>query len=303
MTGPSQSQAVLVECLVVVGTGFMGASIARAAKRRGVARQVVGVDPREAPAALNAGCLDRAVGSLGELKGLCPTAPQSVAVVVASPVKTYGQVFAELSECFAGDRAPALSWITDIGSTKAGVLRAAKASLSAHLNRFVSSHPMAGSEKQGSAHAREDLLIGARVLISRLAESSDGAVDQVESFWMALGAQPSPLPFDDHDDLLATISHLPHALAFSLAGAISQSPLAGAAQVLHGGGLRDTTRIAASSPELWADIFIDNREALLASWSDWALQLQAIHQALERSDRALLIELLSTASHWRKGFQ
>ena len=83
MTGPSQSQAVLVECLVVVGTGFMGASIARAAKRRGVARQVVGVDPREAPAALNAGCLDRAVGSLGELKGLCPTAPQSVAVVVA----------------------------------------------------------------------------------------------------------------------------------------------------------------------------------------------------------------------------
>jgi prephenate dehydrogenase len=103
--------------------------------------------------------------------------------------------------------------------------------------------------------------------------------------------------------LLAAISHLPHALAYSLAGALCQTPLAGAAQALHGGGLRDTTRIAASSPELWADIFLDNQEELLAAWSLWSLQLQEMQQALANGDRDLLIELLAKASHWRKGFQ
>lgn len=299
----AEQQTCVVDCLVVVGTGFMGASIAKAAKQRGVAGQVIGVDPKEAANALAAGCLDKALAGVDALKGVCPTGPHSIAVVVASPVKTFEQVFAQLSNTFSGERAESLAWITDIGSTKAGVLRATKVSLLAHLHRFVSSHPMAGSEKQGALHARDDLLVGARVLVSPLTESAASTVRDVESFWLALGAQPSPLPIQDHDDLLASISHLPHVLAFALAGALSQSPLAVAAQALHGGGLRDTTRIAGSSPELWADIFLDNREALLASWSEWSLQLQAMHQALERSDRDLLIELLSAASHWRRGFQ
>jgi prephenate dehydrogenase len=98
------------------------------------------------------------------------------------------------------------------------------------------------------------------------------------------------------------ISHLPHLVAYSLAGAIAESPLAGAAQALHGGGLRDTTRIAASSPELWVDIFLDNREQLLAVLKDYSLELETLQQALAKSDRSSLTELLSVASHWRKGF-
>jgi prephenate dehydrogenase len=99
------------------------------------------------------------------------------------------------------------------------------------------------------------------------------------------------------------ISHLPHMVAYALAGTIASSALAGAARALHGGGLRDTTRIAASSPELWADIFLDNREQLLAVWRDLLLEQQTLAKALEDADRSALIELLTKSSHWRKGFQ
>jgi len=162
---------------------------------------------------------------------------------------------------------------------------------------------MAGSEKHGPADARADLFQSARVLISRLPQSTDDVVASVEGFWIALGGQPSLLPIEEHDELLAAISHLPHAVAYSLAGALAGSPLAGAAQALHGGGLRDTTRIAASSAELWADIFLDNRERLLSAWADWALHVEVMHQALEKNDRHALIEYLQQASQWRKGFQ
>lgn len=309
--------------LVVVGTGFMGASIAAAAKAAGLAREVIGVDPKEAVNAKAMGFVDRVVGSVAEAFNASVTAEGSSAssagsasaassfasgssttsakhaVLLASPVKTYAAIFAELES--RADKS-SIAWVTDIGSTKNGVIAAAK-QLTTLAPKFVASHPMAGSEKQGARDANPNLVQGARVLISRMQASTDDTVDQVESFWLALGAQPSPLPIDDHDALLAAISHLPHVLAYSLAGALAQTSLAGAAQALHGGGLRDTTRIAASSPELWADIFLDNQEELLACWSQWSLQLQEMQQALARGDRELLIELLSKASQWRKGFQ
>lgn len=310
--------------LVVVGTGFMGASIAAAAKAAGIATEVIGVDPKEAANAKAMGFIDSVADSVAEaLSSIVIASGSSVAsaasatadsrsvpgggyvssancaVVLASPVKTYAAIFAELESLADKSR---IAWITDIGSTKNSVIAAAK-QLTTLAPKFVASHPMAGSEKQGARDANPNLVQGARVLISRMPASTDDAVDQVESFWLALGAQPSPLPIDDHDALLAAISHLPHVLAYSLAGALAQTPLAGAAQALHGGGLRDTTRIAASSPELWSDIFIDNQEELLAAWSQWSLQLQEMQQALARGDRDLLIELLSKASHWRKGFQ
>jgi prephenate dehydrogenase len=224
-------------------------------------------------------------------------------------VHTYPEIFESIHRL---SQHQPLFFVTDIGSTKTGVLRALS-HLDTSVSRFVSSHPMAGSEKQGAIAASKTLFQGARVLISPLTasgvsaglaavKSDDDAVAAVENFWIALGAQPSNLPIEDHDALLAMISHLPHLVAYSLAGAIAESPLAGAAQALHGGGLRDTTRIAASSPELWADIFLDNRERLLAVLKDYSLELETMQQALAKSDRSSLIELLSVASHWRKGF-
>ena len=300
----------VLDRLVVVGTGLMGASLAGAVRAAGLAKEVIGLDVAQAEIAKRLGHIDHVITSLEELASRDDT----LAVVIASPVHTYPEIFAAIARL---SERQALFFVTDIGSTKTGVIRAAP-KLGAALCRFVSSHPMAGSERQGAVAASASLFQGARVLISPLNDSSgvsgdsevvgsiasaEDAVIAVENFWIALGAQPSPLPIEDHDALLSMISHLPHMVAYALAGTIASSALAGAAQALHGGGLRDTTRIAASSPELWADIFLDNREQLLAVWRDLLLEQQTLAQALEDSDRSALIELLTKSSHWRKGFQ
>ena len=300
----------VLDRLVVVGTGLMGASLAAAVRAAGLAKEVIGLDAAQAEIAKRLGHIDHVITSLEELASRDDT----LAVVIASPVHTYPEIFAAIARL---SERQALFFVTDIGSTKTGVIRAAP-KLGAALCRFVSSHPMAGSERQGAVAASASLFQGARVLISPLNDSSgvsgdsevigsmasaEDAVIAVENFWIALGAQPSPLPIEDHDALLSMISHLPHMVAYALAGTIASSALAGAAQALHGGGLRDTTRIAASSPELWADIFLDNREQLLAVWRDLLLEQQTLAKALEDSDRSALIELLTKSSHWRRGFQ
>ena len=293
---------LLVDNLVVIGTGFMGASLAAAVKSRGLARQVIGIDPAEAQRAKLLGFIDQVIDRVDRLADSSVAKAGSLAVVIASPVPTFNQILGDLQKSAHRGSLP-LQWITDIGSTKRSLISAVENNLTDLAALFVSSHPMAGSEKQGPADARADLFQSARVLVSRLPQSSESVLAAVEGFWMALGAQPSQLPIEEHDELLAAISHLPHAVAYSLAGMLAGSPLAGAAQALHGGGLRDTTRIAASSAELWADIFLDNREELLAAWREWALHAEVMRKALEKSDRVGLIELLSQASQWRKGFQ
>lgn len=294
----------MLSSLIVIGTGFMGASIAGAAKARGLAAAVIGVDPKEANQAQAKGCIDRVAGDIAAaIHAAGAAGHRSIGILVAAPVTACDGIFGELEASVSGkDLVNQIAWVSDIGSTKQGVMQAARARFQSLAPRFVSSHPMAGSEKNGAAHANPDVLMGARVLISPMPGSAQDAINALESFWLALGTIPNPLPIDDHDALLAAISHLPHVLAYSLAASLAQSPLAAAAQALHGGGLRDTTRIAASSPELWADIFLDNRDCLLDAWSGWNLHLEALRAALEKGDRALLIEMLGRASQWRKGF-
>ena len=308
--------SVLIDRLIVVGTGLIGASLAAAAKNQGVARQVIGVDPHEAQQALRLGFVDQAFESLSDLASVKEPFTGSTAILLAAPVNTVPQIFSDIclfsdviSRAATGSQSAAsqsaassISWITDLCSTKAGVMNALDQLPDSMRSRFVSSHPMAGSEKQGASAARADLYRDAKILICPLLETDPETIADVETFWITLGAQPSLMPIEDHDALLASISHLPHALAFSLAGALAQSPLAGAAQELHGGGLRDTTRIAASSPELWADIFLDNRESLLDAWAHWSVQERSLKDALEKNDRVMLIDLLNRAAHWRRGF-
>lgn len=293
---------LLVDNLVVIGTGFMGASLAAAVKSRGLARQVIGIDPAEAQRAKLLGFIDQVIDRVDRLADSSVAKAGSLAVVIASPVPMFNQILGDLQKSAHRGSLP-LQWITDIGSTKRSLISAVENNLTDLAALFVSSHPMAGSEKQGAADADSNLFQGARVLMSRLPRTTDDTFNAVEEFWVALGGQPSAMPIDDHDALLAAISHLPHVVAYSLAGALAQSALSGAAQSMHGAGLRDTTRIAASSPELWADIFLDNRDSLLLSCSQWSLQVAAIESAIRDADRDRLIDLLREASQWRKGFQ
>ncbi|MFZ9314542.1 MAG: prephenate dehydrogenase [Burkholderiaceae bacterium] len=304
----------MIERLLVVGTGLMGGSVAAAARAHGWARAIWGVDPVHAQAAVDLGLVDRGFVSLAqalEAIGQAHSAAQlQTAVVLAAPVSVLPSLLGPLADHHL--QYP-WAWLTEIGSTKGPVVEGmdrllADASRSEETRMFfarafVPSHPMAGAEHNGPQAAHADLFRRARVLISPLASSGEEAVAEVEAFWAGLGAIPSQLPIQDHDPLLAAISHFPHLLAYGLAGMLATSASATAAQSLYGGGLRDTTRIAASSAELWADILLQNRQSVLDLIPQWNLSFVEITQALDTQDRQALVAALDRGAQWRRGFR
>lgn len=296
--------------LLVVGTGLMGGSVAAAVRSRGQAQEVWGVDPHHALQAQDLGLIDRGFLTLADALAACqaqPVAePSGSAVVLAAPVSLLAAMLPVLAE---HHRHQPWAWVTEIGSTKQAVIEAMRpeatqsSSAPGFAEVFVPSHPMAGAERHGPQAASANLFEQARVLISPLENASQAAVGQVEAFWAGLGGIPSRLAIKDHDPLLADISHFPHLVAYGLAALLAARPSAVAAQTLYGGGLRDTTRIAASSADLWADILLQNRQAILGLMPQWNAVMQQLTQALATGDRAALAHLLEYAATWRRGFR
>ena len=293
--------------LVILGAGLIGGSVAAAARAKGLAERIIVIDPDPAQAALRLGLADAQFDSLSAWQasledGATPSG--STGVVLAAPVPVIAQSLSALADHFQ-EISPA--WVTELGSTK-HAFQVALNGLRGHSagaalrTCFVPTHPMAGSEASGVQAANASLFQGARILVCDLPENTPAAVAAVESFWLSLGGQPTRLPLQDHDAVLAAISHFPHLLAYGLAGLLAHTPVAGLAQTLHGGGLRDTTRIAASSPSLWADILLDNRAELLPLLSAWEQSFRQLSKAVAEDDRARLVALLEDAARWRRGF-
>ena len=238
-----------VQQLTVVGVGLIGGSVGLAAKARGVARRVVGVG-RDGPTLERA----RAGGAIDAFTTeLDAGVAEADIVVVCTPVGRLADDAARA--CRA---APPRCVVTDAGSTKAGILASVTPRLVPGGAAFVGSHPLAGSEKRGAAHGRADLFEDRVVVVTPTPETDLEAVAVVEKFWHALGATTVRLDPEAHDRALAATSHLPHAAASALA-AVTPLEVLG----LTAGGFRDTTRVAAGDPELWAAIFETNRGPLL----------------------------------------
>ena len=258
--------------LTIVGVGLIGGSVGLAAKARGVARRVVGVG-RDTPT------LERAQAA-GAIDTLTTSLEEGVAaadlVVVCTPVDRLADDI--VRACRA---APPRCVVTDAGSTKAQIVRDVTPRLAAEGARFVGSHPLAGSEKRGAAHGRADLFEGRMVVVTPIAETDLEACAFVEKFWQSLGALIARLDPDSHDLALAATSHLPHAAASAVAAVTPRQHLG-----LTAGGFRDTTRIAAGDPDLWAGIFRSNRVPLLASLDELIQQLAKLRDALEADDTA-----------------
>ena len=299
--------------LLIVGTGLMGGSVAAAARRHQQASEIWGVDPHHAHQAQDLGLIDRGFASLDAALAAFSSEPlqpgMQAAVVLAAPVSLLPAMLPVLAQHHA--HIPWV-WATEIGSSKQAVIAAVHAGAAAaevhasaaatFFSIFVPSHPMAGAERSGPEAASPGLFQQARVLISPCAQSSPHAIDQVQKFWVSLGGVPSILPLKDHDALLASISHFPHLVAYCLAGLLASGPSAGAAQTLYGGGLRDTTRIAASSADLWADILLQNSRSILDLVPQWDAVMQEITRAIQAQDRPALLSLLNRAAVWRRGF-
>jgi prephenate dehydrogenase len=269
-----------LDTLTIVGVGLIGGSAGLAARQRGVARHVVGVG-RSAESVEEA----RRVGAIDE--GLCDlddAARRSDLILFCTPVDRIAeQVRAAAAVCRPG------TLLTDAGSTKDAIERALDGALPPGV-AFVGGHPLAGSEKRGPAHARADLFDGRLVVLTPTPRTDPAAVERVGAFWKQLGARVLLLGPQDHDDALAITSHLPHLVAAALAETLPDH-----LRILAATGFRDTTRVAAGDPELWAAIFAQNRGAVLAALGRLAERLAAYRDAIEHDDMYAVRQMLTRA--------
>jgi prephenate dehydrogenase len=277
--------------VAIVGVGLIGGSIGLALRQRGLAEEVVGVGRRTASLekAAEFGTIDRGTTNLAE-----GVAGADVAIV-ATPVAAI--VDAVRSVAQAAPRAA----ITDAGSTKAEICRALRvagqgspAAPAVPAGRFVGSHPLAGDHRTGPEYARGDLFEDRTVVITPQDDTPPGLVERFQEFWQSLGAEVALLSPEEHDRALAATSHLPHLVAAALAGATPEEWLR-----LTGTGWADATRIAAGDPELWTQIFEQNRAGVIDALRRFEHRLQALAKAIADSDNAALFAELQEARRIR----
>ena len=282
----------MIQTLAIVGVGLLGGSVAKAARAAALARTVVGVgrDARRLERALVDGALDRATTDLDAgVRG-------ADFVLLAAPVLAIEALLGRVWRA-----APDGATLTDVGSTKAGIVRRGEALAAGRPLAFVGSHPMAGSEQSGYGVARADLFEGATVLVTPTDRTEPRALKAVTGFWEALGARVSALDPEAHDRAVAAISHLPHAVADALMDAVAR--FAPEALEFAARGFKDTTRIAASDPDMWADIFLANRTALGASLGAFRQALAALEGAIAGGSREEIRALLARVKAAREALR
>jgi len=272
--------------IVIFGVGLIGGSFALALRKANAVGEVVGFgrSAETLQQAIQLGILDR----IGE--DIAREMVDADIVLLATPVGQMGELMARIAPHLG-----AHTLVTDGGSTKCDVVAAAHANLGDRIAQFVPAHPIAGAEKSGAAAAQADLYVGKKVVLAPLPENSAGSVALVRKAWELCGAVVSELTPEQHDEVFAAVSHLPHLLSFALVHDLAQRDNRDLLLSFAASGFRDFTRIAASSPEMWRDICMANRDALLVELRRYADELYALHQALERQDAAKLEEVFSVA--------
>ncbi len=273
-----------IKTLTIVGVGLIGGSIGLAAKRRGLAEQVVGVGRQR-------GSLDkaRAVGAIDEgVLDLASGAHRADVAVFCTPVD---QIASQILTVAAGCKAGTL--LTDAGSTKAAIVSEVEGRLPSGVN-FVGGHPLAGSEKRGPEHADADLFQDRLTVVTPTERTDPASLERTVALWQALGARVRIMTPEEHDRAVAFTSHLPHLLAVALAGILPAEY-----QGLTASGFRDTTRVAAGDPGIWSAIFAQNRAAVLDAIARVHGRLKELDQAIAAEDWLKVDALLRQAKRVR----
>jgi prephenate dehydrogenase len=266
--------------IAIIGVGLIGGSIGLAVRKRNLANEVMGIG-RDAARLAEA-------TRLGAISTATTHTEHGVAgaelVIVCTPVE---RIIDHVRQVAAIADPGAL--ITDAGSTKAEIVRELGSGVP-----FIGSHPLAGNEKGGVQHASADLFEGRTVIVTPTQESSADELRRLKNFWLSLGAKVVEMSAENHDQVVAITSHLPHLLASAIASATPAEYV-----TLTAGGWQDATRIAAGDPALWRQIMMANQENLLAALNQFDKRLAAFRQAIEAGDPASLERLLTEAKRIR----
>jgi prephenate dehydrogenase len=287
-----------IKTLVVVGVGLIGGSFSLSLKRGGKVERVIGVGR-------SLDNLQRAL-ELGVVDEISQDVASVVAgvdmVLLATPV---GQM-AGLLQAMAPHLSPH-TIISDAGSTKGDVVEVFRRCLPQHLSHCVPAHPIAGSELSGASAAQYGLYENRTVVLTPLPETDSAAIDCVAGLWQSCGARIQRLTPAEHDGIFATVSHLPHLLAFSYVNMIADKDNAERCLDFASTGFRDFTRIAGSSPEMWRDICLANRDALLKELSAYRTELDTLAQHIEAGEGEILSQRFAQARQlrglWHQKFQ
>jgi prephenate dehydrogenase len=286
----------VIDHLVIIGVGLIGGSFALDLKKKGLVGRITGVG-RGRPN------LEKA-RELGIIDAIADSAAEAVKdadlVLLAIPVGAMAAVFRDIADALPPD-----CILTDAGSTKQDVIAAARAGLGGKIGQFVPGHPIAGAETNGAEAARTGLYYRKPFVLTPLAENSPEAVETVQALWKACGAQVTLMEAARHDQIFAAVSHLPHMVAFALMEELAGRPDAQTYFRHAGSGFRDFTRIAGSHPEMWRDISLANKDALVAELDAFIAKLAGMRDLLVSGDSQALEGLFTRARearlNWIKG--
>lgn len=275
--------------LAVVGVGLIGGSFAAALRRAGGVDRILGAGrrPKTLAQAVALGLIDEAVT-------LKEAAARADLIFIAAPVGAFEAIFSEIAPHLG-----AKTIVTDGGSTKRNVIEAARSGLGPRVAQFVPGHPMAGSHEKGPEAADPDLYVGRRVMLTPLVENHPEDVALVQALWQQCGANVVCIDSNQHDGVVAAVSHLPHWVAALYMEYISGGDDATLKLETAGSGFRDFTRVAQGSPEMWRDIFVANRDAMLTELASLRQVMDRAEHALREHDAVWLEEMLARAAQAR----
>jgi len=281
----------LIGHLVIVGVGLIGGSVSLALQRAGVVGRVTGVgrSRENLELAQRIGIVDAWSHDVGE------AVRDADVVLLAVPMNAYAPVFAAMA-----DTLPDRAVVTDAGSTKQSAIAAAHQCLPGP-ERFIAAHPIAGTEQSGAGAAFAELFDKRLTVVTPEAHSDAAALALIQQLWKETGSRVVTMNAAEHDEFLASVSHLPHLAAFALVNAVSRQKREGHDPFCFAaGGFRDFTRIASSSPEMWRDIALSNRDALLGQLDAYRQELDGLREALQAGDADRLMKEFTAARNARE---
>lgn len=290
MSGP---QDIMFKRMAIVGVGLIGSSISHAARRAHLVGEIVGssATPATRDKAVELGLVSKAFAHAAE------AVKDADLIVLCTPVGVLGKIAAEI-----GPHLKPGAIVTDVGSVKAAVVR----DVAPHIPKgvhFIPGHPIAGTEQSGPESGFAELFDGRWCILTPDSETDPAALTQLETFWQKLGSKVEVMSPEHHDLVLAITSHVPHLIAFNIVNTAAHLARVTDSEVIKfsAGGFRDFTRIAASDPVMWRDVFLNNKEAVLEMLGRFSEDLTTLQRAIRYGDGETLERLFQEARNIRRG--